>query len=389
MRRRGTSRKIALLTGAATVVAACGLSGAGPALADVPQPDCGKIYQRKGSGFYEDNPVYVDRRNDSAEWKVSTPKAEGLDGKRIKAGVAYLARTSSLTSVIVMRHGKLVTESYFHGGAVNKARNIHSSSKGVIQALVGIAVSERRIGGLNDPISKYLPATYFTGPGADKKNITIRHLLTMSSGIAWKEDTSEKLIEKQPDWVRAILARPLAHRPGTTFTYGSDNTHLLSAILQRATGMNTCRYAETRLFSKINITPEHWGRDPQGVYSGGYNLYLTPREMAKFGQLYLNGGRWNGRQVVPRVTVQQAATTVLKADKTYSYSSGWWKQKIRGVDIYFGWGFGGQFLYVIPSLDVVFATTQDTSPSADGQEVDEVTFVRDYLLPAVQKRKGA
>jgi CubicO group peptidase (beta-lactamase class C family) len=352
------------------------------AAADVAQPDCDTIWQRAGKGFYESNPTYVDPRDDSADWQFSTPAAQGINAATLDAGVNQLATNKSLLSVIVVRHGKLVYERYVNGGAVNGSNNVHSASKSILQALVGIAVQRGNIGSIDDKVSSYLPE-YFVGAPASKRDITLRNLMSMASGLTWNEDRTENKIAAKPDWVGAILAEPMASLPGSTFNYSTGNTHVLSAVLQRATGMSTCEFAEQFLFSKIGITPEHWGRDPQGVNSGGYNLYLTPRELMKFGLLYLNDGVGPTGRVVPRSTVQQAKTLTFQTDPVFGYSQGWWMRTVSGHDMYFAWGWGGQFLYVIPDLDLVFGTTQKTADGFHNVEINSGQFIQDYLIPAV------
>lgn len=134
----------------------------------------------------------------------------------------------------------------------------------------------------------------------------------------------------------------------------------------------------------MGITAEHWGRDPRGVFSGGYNVYLTPREMAKFGLLYLHDGKWGGRPLVPHSAVRaaQAQTTQIDdtIDDTFAYSEGWWMHTISGRSMYFSWGYGGQFIYVIPSADIVLVTSENSN---NNKEINSRAFIRDYLLPAI------
>jgi CubicO group peptidase (beta-lactamase class C family) len=149
--------------------------------------------------------------------------------------------------------------------------------------------------------------------------------------------------------------------------------------------MTTCQFAKQYLFSQIGITPEHWGRDPKGINSGGYNLYMTPREMSRFGLLYLNKGMWDGRQVIPRSTVAEAGTKLSQVDDTFAYSQGWWMRTIAGHMMYFGWGYGGQFLYVMPDLDIVLVTSENTSDNWKNVEINSGAFIKDYLIPAVTR----
>lgn len=360
---------------------------AAAALTPVPPGEpCQRIWQRSGSGFYESNPTYRDPRDDTATWRFSSPKAQGLDEAVLDAGVNGLARNPSLFSVLIVRHGRLVYERYFHGSARDQSTNVHSASKSISESLVALAVRDGFIGSLDDPAARYLPRD-FPGASGAKRSITIRQMMTMTSGLTWREDSTEyTTIQKSHDWVRAILAEHLRRAPGSTFHYSTGNTHVVSAVLQAATGMTTCAFARRSLFGPIGIAPEHWGRDPQGINSGGYHLYLTPREMAKFGLLYLRDGVWHGRRILPRSAVRLARTRTSQVDPTFSYATGWWMRTILGHPMFFAWGYGGQFIYVIPDLDIVFVTTENT---ADGHRISEINsgrFIERYLIPSVLRR---
>jgi CubicO group peptidase (beta-lactamase class C family) len=289
--------------------------------------------------------------------------------------VQELAQNETTKSIAVVQHGSLVYERYLNGGDVNASNNIHSASKSILQALTAIAVEQDYILSLDDKIEMYLPGY----PNADQ--ITIRSLLEMKSGLLWEEDSSEYEIEKESDWVEAILSQELVAEPGTEFNYSTGNTHVLSAVIQAATGKSTCQFAIENLFEPLGITVEHWGRDPSGVYSGGYNLYLTTREMAAFGLLYLNNGVHEGKQVVPESAVIDASLPTSRIGSGTGYSQGWWTDTIDGHEMYFASGHGGQFIYVIPTLDTVLVATQSTSQR--NRVVDIGDFIRHYLIPVL------
>src|SRR5262249_23711576 len=135
----------------------------------------------------------------------------------------------------------------------------------------------------------------------------------------WSEDTTENEIQTTPDWIAAILGLPMADTPGATFNYSTGNAHLNSAVLTAAAHTTACEFIHTNLLAPMGIVAEHWGRDPQGYFSGGYNLYLTPRELAKFGLLYLHGGNWHGQQLVPSAWVTASMTAQTDAGAPYSY----------------------------------------------------------------------
>ncbi|MEU8865771.1 serine hydrolase domain-containing protein [Streptomyces umbrinus] len=343
--------------------------------------DCDRI-AGNGRTFYESNPTYTDPQDDGGDWSSTAPETQGMDSTKLRTGLTKLGNNASLLSALVIRHDRLVAERYYDGGGAQRSNNVHSVSKSVLQALVHIAVEKGDIRSLDDPVADYLPE-YFSEASPDKKTITIRHMLTMRSGLDWTEDSTESRVEKTSNWVRSILGRELVSAPGTTYNYSSGNTHVVSAVLQKTTGMSTCQFAHQYLFGPMGITAEHWGRDPQGVFSGGYNVYLTPREMAKFGLLYLHDGKWGGRQLVPRGAVRAAQARTTEVDDVFAYSEGWWTQTISERSTYFAWGFGGQFVYVIPSTDVVLVTSEDTSDNSINKEINPREFIRDYLLPAI------
>lgn len=343
--------------------------------------DCDRI-AGNGRTFYESNPTYTDPQDDGGDWSSTAPETQGMDSTKLRTGLTKLGNNPSLLSALVIRHDRLVAERYYDGGGAQRSNNVHSVSKSVLQALVHIAVEKGEIRSLDDPVADYLPE-YFSEASPDKKTITIRHMLTMRSGLDWTEDSTESRVEKTSNWVRSILGRELVSAPGATYNYSSGNTHVVSAVLQKATGMSTCQFAHQYLFGSMGVTAEHWGRDPQGVFSGGYNVYLTPREMAKFGLLYLHDGKWGGRQLVPRGAVRAAQARTAEVDDVFAYSEGWWTQTISERSTYFAWGFGGQFIYVVPSADVVLVTSEDTSDNSINKEINPREFIRDYLLPAI------
>ncbi|WP_406358373.1 serine hydrolase domain-containing protein [Streptomyces sp. NBC_00658] len=342
--------------------------------------DCNRI-AGNGRTFYESNPTYTDPRDDGADWSATSPEEQGMDSTLLRAGLTKLGNNASSFSALVIRHDRLVAERYYHGSGAQRSNNVHSVSKSILQALVHIAVAKGYIGSLDDPVADYLPE-YFGNASPEKKKITIRHMLTMRSGLDWAEDSTESQVEKASNWVQTILGRPLVSVPGTTYNYSTGNTHVVSAVLQKATRMSTCQFAHQYLFEPMGITAEHWGRDPQSIFSGGYNVYLTPREMAKFGLLYLHDGKWAGQPLVPTSAVRAAQAQTTQVDDTFAYSEGWWMHTISRRAMYFAWGYGGQFVYVIPSADIVLVTSENTSDNSN-EEISARAFIRNYLLPSI------
>jgi CubicO group peptidase (beta-lactamase class C family) len=292
-----------------------------------------------------------------------------------------------LRSLLVHWRGSLVREHYFHGATRAQPANIKSASKSVIASLVGIAIARRQIRSIHQPIGELLPeATRDLDPR--KRAITVEDLLTMRSGLQSTSFDNYGDWVTSRNWVRDALRRPLVAEPGGPMIYSTGSTHLLSAILTRVTRTSTHRYAERVLARPLGIPLRAWTRDPQGIYFGGNEMRMTPREMVAFGVLHLNGGRApNGAQVIPTAWVDSAWVRRTRSgwsDQDYGY--GWWIRRSGEHDVYFAWGYGGQFIFVVPTLDLVVVTTSD--PSATTRERGHLEaiyqIVDSTIVPAVE-----
>jgi len=250
-----------------------------------------------------------------------------------------------LHSLLVSWRGSLIVERYFNGARPTRLANIKSASKSVISALVGIAIERNLIAGVQQPIAPFFRDQLGQEPDARKAQITIEDLLT-------------------PNWVRHVLSRPIESEPGTAMRYSTGNTHLLSAILTKASGRSTWQLAQETLARPLGFTLAEWPRDPQGVYFGGNDMLLTPRQMLAFGELYLHRGRANDRQIVPATWVEASLIPRTRSNISgQEYGYGWWSREMAGVRAYFAWGFGGQFIFVVPALDLTIASTSSATAS--------------------------
>ena len=356
-------------------------AGAGPD-GSIAAFDCGKIQGPKSkNSFYEDNPTYIDPVDDSASWRMSDPEAQGMNSSGLERASTKLAALPYTSSFLVIRRGALVFERYYHGSAKNQSNNVHSASKSIWGAAIGIAIDQGRIPGADATIASILPSRYVRMMSAETRTIKVRDLLTMSSGSRWQEDVTENRIERTSDWVAAILKLPRAARPGTRFNYSTGDTHLSSAVLTSATGTTACEFTHRHLLAPMGVVAEHWGSDPQGYSSGGYNFYVTPRELAKFGLLYLQDGRWNGRQLVPAAWVRASMTNQVDAGVPYSYGYGFWLRDIAGHRVAMAWGYGGQMIYLIKDLDLVVVITTNTR-NFDQDDFNGRSIIEDVVLPA-------
>jgi CubicO group peptidase (beta-lactamase class C family) len=344
--------------------------------------DCSSIQGPLSTNqFYEANPTYTDPVDDTATWTMSTPAAEGLDAAMLEEAATTLGDLPNTWSFLVIRNDKLVFERYFHGSAKNQSNNVHSASKSIWGAAIGIAIHKGLLVSAGTKIDTILPAKYVTIMSSDKLAITVRNLVTMTSGIGWTEDTTETKIQKRRDWIAAILRLPMAGTPGATFNYSTGNAHLNSAVLTTAAHTTACEFIHQNLLAPMGVVTEHWGRDPQGLFSGGYNLYLTPRELAKFGLLYLHGGNWHGHQLVPAAWVTASMAPQIDAGGPYSYGYDFWLRHLAGHDVAMAWGFGGQMVYIVKDLNMVVVMTTNTRDFTE-DTFDGTNTMKSNVLPA-------
>jgi CubicO group peptidase (beta-lactamase class C family) len=280
------------------------------------------------------------------------------------AAVAAAETMPRLHSLLVSRGGEILVERYFNGKDQADIANVKSVSKSLISALVGIAIDQGHIPSLEQPIGDYFGDALDSQTDAPKRSITIEHLLTMQSGLETTSNRNYGAWVLSPDWVEFALRQPLESSPGTTMVYSTGNTHLLSAILTQATGRDTLSYARDVLAEPLGFHLAPWPKGPRGIYFGGNDMELTPRQMLAFGELYLHGGRAHGKQIVPEAWVEASlvprAESRRERDRYYGY--GWWIRNVAGVRTPYAWGFGGQFIILVPELDVTIVATSASTP---------------------------
>ncbi len=233
-----------------------------------------------------------------------------------------------------------------------------------MSALVGIAIERGHIAGLDQPISEFDSELLPTRSGTAKDNITIGNLLSMQAGLETTSFYNYGAWVLSEDWIRFALDQPLKASPGTKLQYSTGNTHLLSAILTEATGKSTLAFAREVLGQPLGFQLAAWPQDPKGIYFGGNNMELTPRQMLAFGELYLNNGQVNGQQVIPEswitTSLQPLAESAREEGRFYGY--GWWMREMAGIRTAFAWGYGGQFILLVPDLSLVVVTTSSSLP---------------------------
>ena len=311
----------------------------------------------------------------------NTPESQGVSSLAILDFVtAAEQQLDSLHSFMVLRHGTVIAEGWWNPFTPELPHTMFSLSKSFTSTAIGLAVSERLLT-VDDRIVDLFPDDLPDQISDRLRKLTVRHLLTMSTGHAVE---SMDLLERDPtqNWVRHILGLPLEYDPGTHFVYNSGATYLLSAIVQKLTGQRVLDYLTPRLFVPLEIEGATWEQSPQGIDTGGWGLALRTEDVANFGQLYLQRGRWNGQQIVPEAWVDEATAwhiannvSQTNPDWIQGYGYQFWRAR-HGA--YRGDGAFGQFCIVMPDRDAVVVMTAGLT---DMQA--QIDLVWDHLLPAM------
>lgn len=324
-------------------------------------------------------------------WNPSTPAVEGMSTAQLQATLEMIRdRAMGVDSMVVARRGRLVAEGYFNGYARDTLHDLRSTGKSFTSAMAGIAI-QQGLFGVDDPISQHIPQfERHDNMGVRKQGIHVFHLLNMNSGLEcndWEPSSkgNESKMYDSRDWVGFILDLPMAYDPGVATQYCTGGVVVLGHIISLRSGMALDAYANSYLFGPLGIRDSGWRRSPDGAATGGGALRLKPRDAAKLGQLYLDGGVWNGVRVVPAAWVQRSQQRVNRMG-TDGYGYLWWKRSFLlasgSVDSYFTNGNGGNYVFVIPSLDLVVAFTGSNYNSVLGDQ--PFSILADRVLPAVQ-----
>ncbi|MCO6393031.1 serine hydrolase [Aliihoeflea aestuarii] len=272
-----------------------------------------------------------------------------------------------LETVVISLNGEIVAERGYRGNSVDAPTNIKSASKSVVSALVGIAIDKGVLEGPDQRIAPLLGGDLPANPDPRIDDITIGHLLSMQAGLGRTSGANYGRWVASGNWVRAALAMPFDDEPGGSMLYSTGSTHLLSAILTRVSGRSTLELAREWLGPIDGFRIGGWDRDPQGIYLGGNQMAMSPRSLLAFGEVYRNGGETaDGTRIVSTDWIerswQQRTNSRFNGD---GYGYGWFLRRIAGEDVVYGWGYGGQMLYIVPALELaVVMTSDENNPSA-------------------------
>jgi CubicO group peptidase (beta-lactamase class C family) len=321
-------------------------------------------------------------------WRSTAPEEQGMDSEKLAQMVEHIQQEKlDLHSLLIIRNGYLVSEFYAYPYSVGQAHWVMSVTKSVISALVGIAIQKGYIKDVHQPLFSLLPDQGVANLDEKKKAITLEDLLTMTSGLDCHENPApgEAFMQASENWVQFMLDLPMAEQPGTKFNYCTGAVELLSAVLQKATGMSTREFANQNLFGPLgigSISEERWPSDPQGVTVGGYGLALTPTEMAKLGYLFLNQGQWDGQTIVSADWVADSTASHANLGDTKEYGYLWWTDPQEKW--YAALGRGGQHIFVYPAENLVVVFTADQPYTNDADLIPLQELLDGYILPAVK-----
>lgn len=292
-----------------------------------------------------------------------------------------------IDSVLVVRHGHMVLDAYVHPFGPDRKHVIHSCTKSIVSALIGIAIDQGHIEDVDQPMLDIFPERAAANRDANKEAMTLEDLLTMSTGLKCRDSYLYRWrglneLRASGDWVQFVLDLPTAEEPGTRFEYCNSASFLLSAIIQETTGMSALAFAEEHLFGPLGITDVEWPSNPQGINIGWGELRMRSHDMAKIGYLYLNKGEWDGQQVVPAEWVEASTRQHISARTLQDgYGYQWW---IAPSGTFMALGYAGQYIVVVPEKDMIVVFTSDLP---EQQFFVPQELLDAFIIPAAQSSK--
>ena len=319
-------------------------------------------------------------------WEVSTPEEQGMDSRAIAALIDDVG-TYRQDSVLIVRNGKIVADAYYAPYVAEVRHDQRSVSKSFVSTLIGVLVQQGKLESVDRPVLDFFADRTIANIDERKKAITVQNLLDMASGIAWVERAytpDETVIQmyRSPDPTGFVLDQPMSDPPGDKFYYKGGDPYLLSALVNKLTGQNALEVAKKELFAPLGIVDVRWAPiDKQGVVTGESGLRVTPHDMAKLGYLYLRDGVWEGKRIIPSAWIERARTGRLPTSFG-KYANLWWS--IPDKDAFAALGRHGQFIVVLPKLDVLAVIT---GVVPDGVMRYPLTLLIGQLVAAVKSDK--
>ncbi len=328
----------------------------------------------------------------TTSWEIGNASEENIDTEGLDTAYNLASKSNTLKSLLVIRNEKLIAEGYFGGTNANTLLHERSVTKTIIAMLIGKAIEDGYLIGIEQTMGPFFESEY-PDLSNSKRQITLENLLTMTSGFEWDEGQPNTF----NDWVSSadvqahILDRELIDTPGTKFNYNSATSHLLSVIISKATGMSTLEYANESLFNPLGITQKRWETLSDSFINGGAGLELRAIDLAQIGLMLLNDGIWQDTQVIPSDWVRSAKTHQLNFDPDFGlisvdgYGYLMWLAKGSNQDIFLAWGWGGQFIILVPGKNMLVIMNSDwqvNSDTADAQYATALDILVNHIIPA-------
>jgi CubicO group peptidase (beta-lactamase class C family) len=374
--RRGLFTIFTLVIATTIAISACmaeGLSNEGPT------PD--STNERGAGGAVDD------------EWEMKSFDAQGHDSSRFDLLKARImdGTFKDINSIIVVKHGKILIEEYFNGADSHALHDMRSAGKSFTSALVGIAIDKGLIKGVDERLLSYFPGVECNNDWDTRKDdITLKHVLSMSFGLAEPGEYPawENARWYTVHWIGDVLCQPIEYEPGSRFDYDSAAPALFGPIIEQVSGMSVGQFAENFLFGPLGIERYRWFILPSGKEYTGGGFRMRPRDMVRFGQLYLQKGTWNGEQLISKEWVEESTRahllTSAQLDRHYGYY--WWREAFsidnRWIQTYFASGNGGNKIYVFPTEDLIVVITASAYDQSYGHPQVRM-MMNKYILPAV------
>ena len=321
------------------------------------------------------------------DWEIATPSSQGLNDTILSYAADEAASFDFLRGMIIVRNEYIVSEDYFTHYTKDDPHKIYSVTKSFMSALIGIAIKLGLIDNVDQKILDFFPDYDPSEMDPRMAEVTIKHLLTMTSGI--NANSINYPFYAIINWMETILKIPLDFDPGDDFLYSSYSTHLLSGIVANASGLSTQEFAERYLLGPLGIRIYQWDDDPEGYHMGGTGMYLTPRDLARFGCLYLNNGSIDGRQVVSSEWIQESLQNHVSFQdwqdfKEFKYGYLWYHGLLSNHRAFCAIGYGGQLIVAFPDLNMCIVTIcSGYAVGSESQGDILLEWINDFMLPAV------
>ena len=354
---------IFLLTG-------CGIPQSGGA-----KPDSAVIY-----GWQIDEEIEEEEAPDNS-WEFDSPENRGVSRETLEAFHAAIDSVETIYSAVTVKDGYIIDEYYKEGYDEDYVFRFASCTKSVSGALIGLAIEHGYLSGVDEKLTEFFEELN-EPEQEDKRDITVEHLLTHTSGIYWNEWAGGDYFRRfsgSENWVDFVFSQDMSSMPGTVFNYSTGGSHLLGGVLQEATGMSAYEFGVEHLFSPMGMDSVKWRSDPQEITDAGNGISMTARDAAKFGQLYLDGGRWKDRQIISQEWVELSTKRqTAGSPSTGEHGYSWWLRSFDGYSGFYAMGHGGQYIFAVPELNLVTVMTSRVSDTYLPQR-----YFTEYVIAAV------